>query len=144
MLATTVERENLCSTYSQAFKGDARRQSRNLNRSYFLSHPYESNLDNAKAGKFTSTSASPFLTLADTQQGQILHWQQQWLFAKGLHCPPLRRSQSHGHCLALQGVQNSFNLGSGLLLKGAWEFRLFIVRNYTHTFLHQLPCSLES
>lgn len=52
-----------------------------MNRSYFLSHPYESNLDNAKGGKFSRTRASPFPTLADREQGQILHWQLQ--FAKG-------------------------------------------------------------
>lgn len=139
-----MERENHYSTYSQAFKGQAKRQSRKLNRSDFLSHPYESNLDNAKGGQFTRTSAAPFLALADTQQGQILYWQPQRPLAKGCVAHLCKSPHSQRHCLALQGVQNSFNLGRGLLLKGIWEFNLFIFRNYTHTFLHQLPCSLES
>lgn len=82
-LDATVKRENHYSTYSQAFKGDARRQTRKLNASYFLSHPYESNLNNAEGGKVIRTSASPFPASADAQHGQILHWQQQWPIAKG-------------------------------------------------------------
>lgn len=81
-----------------SFQGRCKEQSSKLNRSYFLSHPYESNLDNAKGGKFSRAKASPFLTAR--QQGQILHWQK---FAKG-GIAHLCQSPTHRGSLVLQAV----------------------------------------
>lgn len=129
-----MERENHYPTYSPAFKGDARRQSSKLNRSYFLSHPYESNLDNAKGGKFSRTKASPFLTLQQTGSkgrsciGRSLQRVALPTSAKA----PLTEALS---CLASSVKQ--FQRGLWFASERLRELDLYIVGNYTHNFLHQ-------